>query len=74
MAVFLILSFAMNMMFTCGIKNYVGRPRPSFFALCGYPKIKIGEMEFYGTPGRVADISKCTSSVYCFFFILYRNM
>ena len=50
-------------MITCGIKDYVGRPRPSFFALCGYPKIKIGEMEFYGTPGRVADISKCTSSV-----------
>ena len=44
MAVFLILSFAMNMMFTCGIKNYVVRPGPSFFSLCGYPKIKIGEM------------------------------
>ena len=74
MVIFLILCCAVDIMITCGIKDYVGRPRPSFFALCGYPKIKIGDMEFYGIPGRVADISKCTSSVYYFFFILYRNM
>lgn len=45
------------------MKIYIGRPRPAFFDICGYPKVKIGNMEMYGIPGNVADISKCTASV-----------
>ena len=72
--IFIALSFLMTASLTQFIKVYVGRPRPAFFSICQYPKIKIGDMEMYGVPGRVADISKCTASVVLKMFCHYRNI
>lgn len=60
---FILLSFVITEGITQTMKIYIGRPRPAFFDICGYPKVKIGNMEMYGIPGNVADISKCTASV-----------
>lgn len=55
--------FAVNEFLTCAMKNFIGRPRPSFFATCDYPKEKItvaGEtFETYGLFGRPGDVAKC---------------
>ena len=71
--IFIALSFLMTASLTQFIKVYVGRPRPAFFSICQYPKVKIGDMEMYGVPGRVADISKCTASVLQVSYVNYRN-
>ena len=51
----------------CGtLKVVTGRPRPCFFDLCGYPGSVSNGTRIYGTPGVVADISKCTKTVWPF--------
>lgn len=46
---------------TTFIKQYVGRPRPNFFALCGYPYNSVTHT--YGTPHLLGSYSSCTKSV-----------
>lgn len=45
---------------TTFIKQYVGRPRPNFFALCGYPYNSVTHT--YGTPHLLGSYSSCTKS------------
>lgn len=46
---------------SCGLCHFPGRPRPNFFALCGYPYNSVTHT--YGTPHLLGSYSSCTKSV-----------
>ncbi|KAK8808630.1 hypothetical protein WA158_008531 [Blastocystis sp. Blastoise] len=54
-------SYALTELIVKSLKVIAGRPRPSFFAICGYP-LQNNNTRIYGTYGVVADITKCQNT------------
>ena len=58
LAAFVNARFSAKLWFLC---HFPGRPRPNFFALCGYPYNSVTHT--YGTPHLLGSYSSCTKSV-----------